>query len=163
MIIVSDTTPIISLLKIDKLSLLQDLFGEVRVPNAVYNELTTNSRFESEAKKIRECPFIKIVNVSNLEIVNELLTLSGLDLGESEAIAYAEESKATLLLIDESKGRFVARNRGLSITGTVGIILDAYHSRFITKTDILSYVDTLKNNKRFISESLYQRILQEIR
>ena len=42
MIVVSDTTPLISLLKISRLDLLEKLFGEVLIPSAVFNELTTD-------------------------------------------------------------------------------------------------------------------------
>ena len=45
MIIVSDTTPIISFLKINRLDLLEKSFGEVLIPNAVYEELTADKRF----------------------------------------------------------------------------------------------------------------------
>lgn len=45
MIVVSDTTPIITLLKMNKLELLKNLFESIAVPNAVYNELTSNRKF----------------------------------------------------------------------------------------------------------------------
>ena len=53
MIVVSDTTPLISLLKINRLDLLEKLFGEVLIPEAVFNELTVDERFLLEAKLIR--------------------------------------------------------------------------------------------------------------
>ncbi len=40
MIVVSDTTPIISLLKAGQLELLEKLYGNVLIPRAVYRELT---------------------------------------------------------------------------------------------------------------------------
>ena len=46
MTIISDTTPIISLIKINHLDLLQKLFGEMLIPEAVYRELTTNAVFK---------------------------------------------------------------------------------------------------------------------
>lgn len=42
MIVVSDTTPLISLLKIGRLDLLEKLFGNVLIPQAVYEELTVS-------------------------------------------------------------------------------------------------------------------------
>lgn len=53
MIVVSDTTPLISLLKINRLDLLEKLFGEVLIPVAVFDELTVDKRFELEAEQIR--------------------------------------------------------------------------------------------------------------
>ena len=49
MIVVSDATPIISFLKINRLDILNKLFGEVLLPEAVYEELTSNSAFQEEA------------------------------------------------------------------------------------------------------------------
>ncbi len=49
LIIVSDTTPLISLMKIGQLDLVNHLFGEVQIPNAVYEELVSNTRFPDES------------------------------------------------------------------------------------------------------------------
>ena len=86
MIVVSDTTPIISLLKINCLNLLEKLFGAVLIPHGVYTELTENPRFSQEAAQVKECAFIKIVNEIDEEYVTLLRRSTGLDLGESEAI-----------------------------------------------------------------------------
>jgi predicted nucleic acid-binding protein len=47
------------------------------------------------------------------------------DAGEAEALALAEESPDSLLLIDELRGRAVASDLGLAVVGTVGILLEA--------------------------------------
>lgn len=64
MIVVSDTTPLISLLKINRLDLLEKLFGEVFIPQAVFNELTADERFQLEAEQIRQKEFISIKPVN---------------------------------------------------------------------------------------------------
>lgn len=53
MVVVSDTTPIISLLKCQQLEILRELFKEIIIPEAVYNELTANEQFPKEADIIR--------------------------------------------------------------------------------------------------------------
>ena len=126
MIVVSDTTPLISLMKVSKLGLLEPLFQEVLIPVSVYAELTTNPNFEDEARQIKDCPFIKVVTVKEHKAVDVLQRSAGLDLGESEAIVYADDIKADVLLMDEAKGRQVAKAMGLYIMGTVGVLLFAY-------------------------------------
>lgn len=77
MIVVSDTTPLISLLKISRLDLLEKLFGEVLIPSAVFNELTTDERFQLEANQIRQEKFIVVKEVNNLESVSILKRATG--------------------------------------------------------------------------------------
>ena len=72
MIVVSDTTPLISLLKICKLDLLEKLFGEVLIPQAVFDELTIDARFQSEADQIKKEKFIIVKSVKNPESANIL-------------------------------------------------------------------------------------------
>ena len=52
MIIVSDTTPILSLLKVGRLGLLESLYHEIVVPQAAYDELTRNEEYKNEIKEI---------------------------------------------------------------------------------------------------------------
>ena len=54
MIVVSDTTPLISLLKINRLALLEKLYGSVLIPKAVFNELTANKNYQAEADTISQ-------------------------------------------------------------------------------------------------------------
>ena len=49
MIVVSDTTPLITLMKAGKLNILEDLFGEVLIPEAVFSEVTTNQTFREKS------------------------------------------------------------------------------------------------------------------
>lgn len=110
MIVVSDTTPLISLLKTWRLDLLRTLFGEVHVPNAVFGELTQNPRFKDEAEQVRSCPFLK-VGTADEGRVRQVIEETGLDLGESEAIVLAESLGASLTLIDEIRARTIAKRR----------------------------------------------------
>lgn len=68
MIVISDTTPIITLLKINQLDLLKDLFGSVCIPDAVYNELVQDKSFDNEAKIIRSTEFISVEVIDDAEV-----------------------------------------------------------------------------------------------
>lgn len=162
MIIISDTTPIISLLKAEQLDLLQKLFQEVIIPKAVYNELISNTKFQNEAQIIKECSYIFVEEVIDVKSVNIFRRVTGLDAGESEAIVMADERKADLLLMDERKGRIVAKQMGLTITGTVGILLQSYDEGLLNADEIKESMIRLKECGIRISDSLYDLILKHI-
>lgn len=163
MIVVSDATPVISLLKINQLNLLHGLFQEVFIPQAVYDELTLNPVFEKEAMQIKECSFITKVEVGEESSVNLFQRVTGLDRGESEAIIYTDSIGADLILMDEIKGRKIAVQVGLRVMGTLGILLEAYEQGLISKEEIFSGLDILKNSGRYISEALYKQLTEKIK
>lgn len=160
MTVISDTTPIISLIKINRLDLLEKLFGEVLIPEAVYRELTTNALFENEAIIVKASAFLKTSAVQNRKSLQLLQAASGLDDGESEAIILADELKSDVLIMDERKGRKVAKKLGIKITGTVGVLLQAYSETMISSDEIKAYLDRLKNSNIRLSESLIQKALE---
>ena len=159
MIIISDTTPIISLIKINRLDLLEKLFVEVLIPNAVFKELTTNTLFTNEAEIVKKSSFLKVSSVQNQKSLQLLQAVSGLDDGESEAIILADELKSNILLMDERKGRKVAQKLGIKITGTIGILIQAYNEGMISDVEVKSYLNQLKNTNIRLSDSLIQQAL----
>jgi len=162
MIIVADTTPLISLMKVGRLGLIHDLFGEILIPNAVYEELTDNPRFPEESKQIKQSQFIKKTKIEDTRAVDLLKRSSGLDAGESEAIVLSDSMKASLLLMDEMKGRRVARRMGIHLMGTIGILTIAYKAELMTRADVLNCVEILKTEGRHISNELYDQLILKI-
>ena len=162
MIVISDTTPIISLLKINHLDLLEKLFGEVQIPKGVFAELTENPRFLEESKIVQSCDFIKVVEEIDESYVTLLRRSTGLDLGESEAIYLSDNGKADLLLMDEIQGRQVAARMGIKIMGTIGVLMAAYEEGIISKEEIKTAINILHNAGRHISERLYEQLMTMI-
>lgn len=153
---------IISLLKAEQLDLLEKLFHEVIIPKAVYNELISNVKFQNEAQIIKGCSYIFVEEVIDTKSVNIFRRVTGLDAGESEAIVMADEKKADLLLMDERKGRMVAKQMGLTITGTVGILLQSFDEGLLNSDEIRESINKLKECGIRISDSLYNLILGHI-
>ena len=154
MIVVSDTTPLITLMKAGQLQLLQILFGEVLIPNAVYQELTSNQAFQNEIDLIRTSNYIKIVSIQDQDTVSLFSRATGLDKGESEAIIYSDEHNADLLLMDEAAGRKVAMNMGLTITGSIGVLIEAYKRNALSRGEFETAIETIRLSNRRISERL---------
>ena len=124
MIVVSDTTPLIGLASIGRLNLLQELFDEVYIPQAVFDETVTSGRAESKAKQeVSKANWIHIVEVKDRLAVNVLL--DEMDLGEVETIVLASEMNADWVLMDEKKGRRKLSQLDIPKIGTLGILLKA--------------------------------------
>lgn len=163
MIVVADTTPIISLMKAGQLELLQKLFGVVCIPKAVYRELTENETFPEEIRIVQESEFLYVEEVDNEKSVTILRSFTGLDAGESEAIILADEKHSDVLLMDEHKGRQVAKKMGIAITGTIGILTQAFDERMLTKKDVEECIEQMKESGIRISEKLYRKLLGYIK
>ena len=159
MIVVSDTTPLLTLFKIGRIDVLNKLYNLVHIPYAVFEELTRNTEYPEEAEYFRNCPFLEVHSELSAERVSLLQRATGLDLGESEAIILADEKQPSLLLIDESKGRFVAESMKLTITGSIGILFAAYQKKLLTADEIDQSVTMLRGMNRFIGEQLFNLLL----
>ncbi len=163
MLIVSDTTPIITLMKMGHLDILKHLYGKVLIPNAVYMELTGNEKFAAEASQVMYSDFLEVEEVDNKVAVTILQEVSGLDAGESEAIVLANSRKADLLVMDEHKGRSVAKKMGLPITGTIGLLLKSFDEGMLTAGDIEECIEKLKETNVRISEGLFDIMREHIK
>ena len=162
MIVVSDSTPLITLMKASRLALLHDLFGEIVIPEAVYHELTSNSRFPEEARMIKDSAFIRVVSVQDRKTISVLQRATGLDLGESEAIVYADDHSADILLMDEASGRRVALDMGLQIMGSVGILISAFREGLMSTGEAEEAFRNIRKANRHISERLLNDALDII-
>lgn len=154
--IVSNTTPIISLLKLDQLELLQKLYSEVYIPIAVHREIEAgkSKRYYLDLLGV---DWINIVEIQNKSAVKYFLDL---DEGEAEAIILATEIGADLILLDEKLGRFHAKHADLKITGTIGILIKAKAEGFIRALKPL--LDELTEKGVWISEQLKVKILKKV-
>ncbi|MFN6528248.1 DUF3368 domain-containing protein [Nostoc sp. ChiSLP03a] len=157
MIVVSDTSPINNLAAINHLHLLQQLYGTVLIPEAVYRELTDPNFPVAGTIEVQTFIWIQTRPVQDRTLVEALS--NELDIGEAEAIALALEMKADQVLIDERRGRMVAARLNLGYTGILGILVEAKSQKLIFAVKPL--LDALINQAGFwVAEPLYMRVLQ---
>lgn len=160
MIIVSNTTPIITLIKANKLEILKHLFNEVYISTGVYDEIVANKVFKNEVAVLEDCDFINIKKVKNEFAVKLLQKNMGLDLGESEAIVLCDELNGDILIIDERKGRAVAKSMDINLTGTLGLLVKAKERGLIDQ--VKPILDLLIESNIRISTKLYEDILEKV-
>lgn len=156
MSIVSNTSPISNLAKVGELNLIQQLYGMILIPNAVYEELLDERAGEIVITAVQSATWLEIQPVQNQELVSELR--NRVNVGEAEAIALAIEVSATRLLIDERLGRRAALDLSLKIIGVLGILLTAKRQGLITV--VKPVMDDLIAQANFrISSQLYVSVL----
>ena len=163
MIVVSDTSPITNLAAIGQLDLLRQLYTSIVIPVAVYNEMVAVDRLVPGAVEVQILSWIQTQAVANAQSVIDIQTShDDIDLGEAEAIILSLELKADLLLMDERRGRALAANYGLSVTGLLGVLVQAKRNGFIPTVKPL--MDQLIEAADFrVSSQLYAIVLQTAR
>lgn len=157
MIVVSDTSAINNLAAINQLHLLQQLYGTVLIPEAVYLELNEPSFPVAGASEVKTFDWIQIRIVGDRNLIKAFR--NELDAGEAEAIALAIETQAERILIDERQGRLIAARLNLRYTGILGVLVEAKSQGLIAEVKPL--LDALINQAGFwVAEPLYKRVLR---
>ena len=147
--IVSDTTTLIILGKIDRYDLLKNLFSKIYIPSVLAKEISAKS--DGVYEKIKANSFFEVKEISNIELLKILDGL--LDRGEIEAIILAKELNL-ILLIDEKKGRKIAKDMGLNIIGLLGVLILNVKKDFISTDEAFSILNEIKSMKFRVSKKL---------
>jgi predicted nucleic acid-binding protein len=157
MIVVSNSSPLVSLAAIGRLDLLRELYGTVSIPRAVHDEVVVQGLGRPGAVEVQTLDWIVCQDVGEPNVVTALE--SQLDRGEAEAIALAAELQADLLLMDERLGRAEASRFGLRFIGVLGILIEAKGKGLVQRIEPI--LDELQNNAGFrVSEALRARVLR---
>jgi len=145
-IVISDTSCLIVLEKINELTLLQK----------IYKEVLTTPEIANEFKK--PLPgWIKITSPQSKSVQNELE--SRLDIGEASAIALGLETPDCTIVLDDLKARKIAESLKLNFTGILGIIVKAKQSNLISA--VKPILQKLHQAGLRFSEEVEQDILKQ--
>lgn len=149
--VVADTGVLISLGIIGKIDLIEEIFGDYYIANAVWQEFLNyeNPLLNKEQLKFPEKRVIEISTKNYLSVV--------LDYGESESIILYEELKADFLLIDDKKARLIAESLNVNCIGSIGVLIRAKQKGLIN--EIKPIFEIWMNNERYFSLNLLNQIL----
>ena len=146
-IIISDTSSLIALTNIGELELLKKVYEEVVITPEIGEEYGLDTPDWIRIEKIEDIQKFKLLNLE-------------LDKGESSGITLALENEASLLIIDEKKGRGIAKKLGIKITGILGVMIRAKEIGAINRVKPL--IEKLEKVDFRMSERLKNQILERV-
>jgi len=150
--IVSDSTALIILFDLDRIELLENLFEIVYISPIVLEEISVKYPVVLPS-------FMRVEKLKDDELFNSLKML--LDLGESEAIALAKEKNLSII-IDEKRGRKIAKGVGLKVIGLLGVVYLNVKKGFLSKDEAISFLDDAVNHGYRISQKMVEDVLGEL-
>lgn len=160
MIVISNTSPIISLSTVGKLHLIQQQYKEIIIPNSVFDEITSGAG-RPGSTELASAQWIKSLPVQNNQKVVDLVRNENLDPGEAAVIALGLELQAQRLILDEKRARKVASKLGFDHVGVLGILVKAKHDG--TLSSIRPVLNELINQAGYrLGKELYDKVLKTV-
>jgi predicted nucleic acid-binding protein len=159
-VVVADAGPLIGLARIGRVAVLTSLYGSIVIPDRVLTELHVDSdrpgaRALSAALAAGAIRPQALPDGSAAELARLRLLL---DAGEASAILLAKQMTCRFLLIDERRGRQIARARGVPVVGLAGVLLAAKRSGLLPS--VASALADLSREGYRLSDALVSEVLR---
>ena len=121
-ITIVNTSPLFYLHRLGLLELLNRLYGQITVPEAVKKELEEGQAQGEDVPQLENYPWVEIKSVS---MPRYLQLIADLGPGESEVLALATNHPSGLVILDDKLARRIAEMQGFRLTGTAGVLVRA--------------------------------------
>lgn len=153
MLIVADSSALIALATCDGLDVLLQLYEDVRVPQAVYDEVARQEKPQATALEA-----FLLGRVAEVDMTHWVLAAGGLGRGEIEAMALYKQLSADALLIDDHRARVIAEHNHINCIGALGILLIAKQNGVIEK--VAPYLQKFRLSSIRYGDALLDKVLK---
>ena len=119
MIVVSNSTPLITLAKVGHFDLLQKLFTEITISREVWHEVVVRGAGQAGSAETSQADWIRVVPIVAPALIEEWRSAYNLGAGEVSTILLAKQLLAGLALIDERRARALAAKEGVAVSGSI--------------------------------------------
>jgi predicted nucleic acid-binding protein len=156
--VVSDSSPLIALARIGKLSILAELYGRILIPAEVHHEVTVAGRGLPGSEEGRRAHWIELAKPDRDDPALAR-ACDGLGAGERAAILLAKTLPADLTLLDEWKASRVAQEASLLVLGCLGV-LEAAARKGLIRDLRECYLELLRQGIRFGLRLLQESLIR---
>lgn len=155
--VIVNSTPLIVLSNINYLHLLRDLYKDIYIPQAVYDEVTAKN--DSACQQIKNnLNWIHICKIQDQS--QKRMYQAKLHNGEVEVMILAQENQnKDLVIIDDNSAKKTAKYLGLTVTGSLGVILKAKKQGLIHS--VITLMNQLILNGFYITPEVYDFVKDE--
>lgn len=136
-----NATPLIALSLVGHLTLLRELFDEVIVPAAVYDEIVVKGRGRPGADELAQADWLHVVPFELGTIIEPIML--GLDAGELSVLGLSQQLQPDWVIIDERLARRVAQAIGLPVKGTLGVLLAAVWAELLSPQEAIEALNRM--------------------
>ena len=150
--VTANTTPLIALADIGLLWILHSLYGDIYIPEAVKNEIKS----EPAKSEVSSCEWIKVRRV--IIDSDKRIYSTRLHTGEIETIILSEEINSDLVILDDNAAKKTAKYLGMTVTGTLGVLLRAKREGLIEAVG--PYTRKLISDGMYISDKVLRQVLE---
>lgn len=169
-IVLADAGPLIALGKLNRLNLLAELYDVLHIPRAVYDEAVVEGFLREAPDSLHIRLFVEHYRFPILDASEDVLRRYAqwphLGAGEKQLLSLAQSFSGTevLVLIDDEAAREEARQLGLLVKGTIGVLVQAYRTELLAWDEIeLLLLEIAARPDLWISERLCQQVIEQLK
>ena len=132
MIVVSDSSPLIALAKIDCFFLFEKLYGKLLISGEVYAEVVVAGAGLAGAVDTSTAPWVEVRELKNPSDLSLAQARFGLGVGELSTLLLAKEVMADLVILDDLGARRLAQREGYKVQGCIAILETSFRKGYLT-------------------------------
>jgi predicted nucleic acid-binding protein len=157
-IVVSNSSPLIALAKIDAFFLLQKIYSELFIPTEVYNEVVIGGAGLAGAIETSESQWIHVRPIKNAVDLTASQARFGLGAGELSTLILAKELRADLIILDDLRARKLAQREGFRVQGCIAILEASFRKGYLS--DLRQAYDQMTKRGVYLNRELINLSLQ---
>jgi predicted nucleic acid-binding protein len=159
-IVVADSSPLIILAKIGCFDLLNQMYSRLYISAEVHHEVVVSGAGLPGASEVAKSEWIEVKPLQNQAGLVAAQKRFALGLGEISTILLGKEIFADAVLLDDYNGRKLAKDEGLQVRGSVGL-LEAFYRRGHL-SDLRAAFQRLLTHNVYVDKRLLDRCLRSL-
>ena len=161
MTVVSNSSPLISLAKIESFNLLQQLYGSLTISAEVYAEVVVSGARLPGSSETSGSSWIQVKQVKRPDDITAAQERFGLGIGELSTLILAKELGADLVILDDLRARKLAQREGFRVQGSMAVLEACFRKGFLA--DLREAYEQLLKRGVFLNRDLLNRSLQSFK